>query len=161
MDIAIISDTHMPRGPRRLPPDCVARLAAADLIIHAGDFSTLEVLEQVRSYGPVAAVRGNVDDVDTRAVLPEATVVPVGEHRIAVVHDAGDARGRLARLRGRFPGVDAVIFGHSHVPLYERAPDGFAIFNPGSPTERRREPHHTMGICRVGARLDFEIVELG
>ena len=160
MQIAIISDTHLPRGSRALPAGCVERLKAADLVVHAGDFSTVHVLEELRAINRVVAVHGNVDEDRVRAVLPETAVVPAGEHRIAVVHDAGPAGGRLRRLRGRFPEADAVIFGHSHIPLYERAADGFQIFNPGSPTDRRRQPHHTMGVCAAGRQLQFRLIEL-
>lgn len=155
MVIAIISDTHLPRGARRLPEACLERCVAADLIIHAGDLSTLAVLAQLRALGPVVAVHGNVDDADVCAQLPAAAIVPAEGRRIAVVHDAGAAAGRLERMSRRFPQADAVVFGHSHIPLYERAPDGFAIFNPGSPTERRRAPVHTMGICEVAAPADL------
>ena len=160
MEIAIISDTHLPRGSRTLPAACLKRLERADLIIHAGDLSRLEVLEQLRSLGEVVAVHGNVDEPQVRAALPEAALVRAGERRIAVVHDAGPARNRLERLRARFPEADAVIFGHSHIPLHEQAADGFQMFNPGSPTDRRRQPHHTMGMCRAGERLQFRLVEL-
>ena len=85
-------------------------------------------------------MHGNVDDAAVQAALPEAATIDADGARIAVVHDAGPARGRLARLRSRFPDADAVIFGHSHLPLHERDDDGFQIFNPGSPTERRRAP---------------------
>jgi putative phosphoesterase len=160
--IAVISDTHLPRGSRRLPEECVDRLRAADLILHAGDLMRLPVLEQLESYGPVVAVHGNVDDSEVCAALPEVTSVDAGAVTIGLVHDAGPAKGRLARLRGRFPDADAVVFGHSHVPLHERAPDGFQIFNPGSPTERRRAPRHTMGIATVvGGQLTFELIALG
>jgi uncharacterized protein len=89
-------------------------------------------------------------------------VVGVGEARIAIVHDAGPRVGRLERMRARFGDrADAVVFGHSHLPLHERGPDGFQIFNPGSPTERRRAPGHTMGLARVqSATVNFELVEL-
>ncbi len=161
MEIAIVSDTHMPRGERRLPVRCVERLRRADLIIHAGDLSTLAVLDELRGYGEVVAVQGNVDDAAVRAELPEAALVPVDGRRIAVIHDAGAATGRLQRLRRRFPTADGVIFGHSHIPLHEVAGDGFQIFNPGSPTERRRAPQHTMGIATVTpARLRFELLTL-
>ncbi len=103
MEIAIISDTHMPRGPRRLPADCVARLRRAELIIHAGDLITPEVLEELRSLGSVLAVRGNVDDGQLRAELPATRVVQAEGARIAVIHDAGARAGRLARMRRRFP----------------------------------------------------------
>ncbi len=145
MEIAIVSDTHLPRGSRSLPAACVARLRAADLIVHAGDFSQLSVLQGLRSLGRVVGVRGNVDDVDVRAELPEAALLAAGARKIAVIHDAGPAGGRLERMRARFPEADAVIFGHSHIPLHECAEDGFQIFNPGSPTDRRRQSRHTMG----------------
>jgi uncharacterized protein len=162
VQMAIVSDTHLPRGTRRLPDDCVARLQAADLIIHAGDLSALAVLRELEGYGPVLAVHGNVDDAEVRAALPDTAAIDAGGARIAVVHDAGPAGGRLARLRRRFPGTDAVIFGHSHLPLHERAPDGFQIFNPGSPTERRRAPRHTMGLGTVrDGRVEFELIAVG
>jgi len=157
--IAVISDTHLPRGARRLPEACVERLRAADLILHAGDVMRLPALRELESHGPLVAVHGNVDDADVRAALPATASVDADGRTIGVVHDAGPAKGRLARLRRRFPDADAVIFGHSHIPLHERAPDGFQIFNPGSPTERRRAPAHTMGIATVaGGRLTFEVI---
>jgi putative phosphoesterase len=162
VEIAVISDTHLPRGGRRLPEGCVARLRAADLIVHAGDLMRLPVLRELESYGPVVAVHGNTDDAVVRAVLPASASIDAAGARMGLVHDAGPARGRLARLRRRFPEADAVVFGHSHIPLHERAPDGFQIFNPGSPTERRRAPQHTMGIATVQTgRVTFELIALG
>jgi putative phosphoesterase len=159
--IAIISDTHLPRGNRRLPEGCLRRLEQADLIIHAGDLVTIEVLDQLRSYGPVQGVHGNMDDAQVRELLPARTNIDAGGATIAITHDGGPARNRLERLRRRFPNAGAVVFGHSHIPLHERAPDGFQIFNPGSPTDRRKAPHHTMGIARVDSgRISFELVEL-
>jgi putative phosphoesterase len=162
MEIAIISDTHMPRGARRLPPECLARLSRANLIIHAGDLCTFSVLRELEAINPVAAVHGNVDDPAVKAQLPETVLLPVpGGPAVAVLHDAGPSRGRLQRLRARFPEAQAVIFGHSHMPLHERAADGFQIFNPGSPTERRRAARYTMGVARVTAgRVQFELVDL-
>ena len=163
MLIAIISDTHMPRGPRRLPADCVERLKRAQLILHAGDLMTTAVLEELESYGPVRAVHGNVDERELRRRLPETDLVDIDGAQIGLIHDAGPAKGRFTRLRRRFPQADAVVFGHSHIPLLERSDDrGFQIFNPGSPTERRRSPHHTMGLARVvRGSLRFELVEVG
>jgi uncharacterized protein len=163
MLIAVISDTHLPRGARRLPVACVERIAAADLLLHAGDLMTVEVLRELEAIGPpVAAVHGNMDTAELRRVLPAERVVEAGGARIAMVHDAGPRRGRLDRMRRRFGDrADAVIFGHSHLPLHDRARDGFQIFNPGSPTERRRAPTHTMGMARAGASaLEFELIEL-
>jgi uncharacterized protein len=165
--LAIISDTHLPRGSRALPAECVERLRAADLVLHAGDIATADVLADLRAIGPpVEAVYGNVDDAEVRALLPSARLVAAGTARIAMVHDAGPAGGRLARLRARFAaaGADAVVFGHSHIPLHEADPAiGFQIFNPGSPTDRRRQPTHTMGQARIGedGAVSFELIDLG
>jgi hypothetical protein len=159
--IAIVSDTHLPKGSRRLPEACLERLRAADAIVHAGDLSTLDVLEQLRSHGRVVAVHGNVDDAGVRAALPQTATLDADGFRLAVIHDAGPSPRRLERMRRQFPRADAVIFGHSHIPLHERAADGFQIFNPGSPTERRRAPHHTMGIGRAAdGTLTFELIDL-
>jgi uncharacterized protein len=159
--IAILSDTHMPRGSRRLPGACLDHLREADLIVHAGDFVTAAVLAEVESIGPpVAAVYGNVDDEALQRQLPEERVVEIAGVRLGVVHDAGPARGRLGRLRRHLPDTDAAIFGHSHLPLHEREGD-FQIFNPGSPTERRRAPHRSMGLATVEAsQIRFEHVVL-
>jgi putative phosphoesterase len=165
--LAIISDTHLPRGSRAVPAECVERLRAADLILHAGDLVTADVLADLRSIGPpVEAVHGNVDDAEVRDLLPGARVVAAGAARIAMVHDGGPADGRLARLQKRFAsaGADAVVFGHSHIPLHERdRATGFQIFNPGSPTDRRRQPTHTMGQARIGedGAVSFELIDLG
>ena len=146
MRLAIVSDTHLPRGRRRLPADCLARLRAADAILHAGDFAELEVLRALEALGPpVHAVHGNVDGPELRMLLPRVRTVEAGGARIAMIHDAGPAAGRLARMRRTFPDADAVVFGHSHIPLHETDEAGFQIFNPGSPTDRRRSPTHTMG----------------
>jgi uncharacterized protein len=149
--VAVIADTHLPRGRRRLPEECVARIASADLLVHAGDFSTIGAYEEIAAIGPeLVAVHGNVDDAELLARLPRATVIEASGARIGLIHDAGPRRGRLARMRRAFPDCDAVIFGHSHLPLHERK-QGFQIFNPGSPTERRRAPARSMGIAEVEA----------
>jgi uncharacterized protein len=120
------------------------------------------VLRSLQGLGPrVIAVHGNVDDVDVRAALPGTAEVSVEGVRLGVIHDAGPRVGRLARMRARFPGTAAVVFGHSHMPLHERDGTGFQIFNPGSPTDRRRAPGFTMGVARVGAgEIEFELIEL-
>jgi uncharacterized protein len=163
MLIAIIADTHMPRGARALPDPCLEHIAAADLLLHAGDFVTLAVLRELEAIGPpVLGVHGNVDSAELRQLLPAERVVQAGGARIAMTHDAGARPGRLERMRRRFDQrADAVVFGHSHLPLHERARDGFQIFNPGSPTERRRAPTHTMGLARLeDGGIRFELVEL-
>ena len=161
MQIAIISDTHLPKGLRRLPDACVERLAEADLVIHAGDFIRTSVLRELQAYTRLTAVHGNVDEYEVRADLAPTAVLDADGVKIAVIHDAGPAHQRLQRLRHRFPDASAVVFGHSHQPLHETAADGFQIFNPGSPTERRRAPHHTMGLARAeSGGLTFELIEL-
>ncbi len=127
----------------------MARIAAADLVVHTGDVSTVAAYEEIAAIGPeLVAVRGNVDEPALRERLPERTEIELEGVRIGLVHDAGPRRGRPARLRRWFPAADAVLFGHSHLPLHESDAD-FQIFNPGSPTERRRAPAHTMGLAEI------------
>ena len=159
--IAVIADTHMPRGTRRLPERCVELIAAAEAVIHAGDFCAASALEEVQALCPVVhAVHGNVDEEALRRSLPAELEIEIDGRTIAITHDAGPAKGRLPRLRRRFPDAEAAIFGHSHLPLLE-VDDGFQIFNPGSPTERRRAPRPSMGLLNAGRTgLDFEHVWL-
>jgi putative phosphoesterase len=148
--VALIADTHLPRGNHELPQRCVEQIAAADLLLHAGDIRTEETLALLRTLGtPVQAVRGNVDSPELADSLPEELTLELEGVVVSMIHDAGPAKGRLARMRKRFPESGVVLFGHSHMPVHEEI-DGFAIFNPGSPTERRRAPTHTMGIAEIG-----------
>lgn len=162
--IAILGDTHMPKGKRRLPGECVGLLDSAELIVHTGDFSSIATLKMIESIGPpVIAVHGNVDDPALTDLLPEALTfeAPASGVKVGLIHDAGQRAGRLERLRRRFPDCEAVFFGHSHLPLHDRAGDGFQIFNPGSPTERRRAPRHSMGLAEVvDGRLSLEHIPL-
>jgi uncharacterized protein len=148
--LAVLSDTHA----RPLPPACAAHLRAADLVVHAGDVGTAAALAELEGLSRrLVVVAGNVDE--PALGLPETAWVP--ELALAVVHDAGPAKGRLERLRRRFPDARLVVFGHSHIPLEERAEDGFRILNPGSATQRRRQPRHTMA---VGEDLDLRLIAL-
>ena len=159
MELAIVSDTHMPRGDRAIPARCLQRCREADLILHAGDLSDLAVLRTLQSLGPaVHAIHGNVDNAAVRAVLPARLELELGGVRVGMTHVPGPREGRLARLRAAFPLCQAVVFGHTHMP--EHAEDGgFQIFNPGSPTERRRAPAHTMGLARIdGGQIAFELL---
>lgn len=157
--IAVLADTHMPRGARRLPERCVELTASAEAVIHAGDFFAASVLEELRALCPlVHAVHGNVDEEPLRHALPAELEIEIAGRTVVIVHDAGPAKGRLARLHRRFPVADAVVFGHSHLPLHE-SEDGFQIFNPGSPTERRRADRPSMGLLTAGKTgLTFEHV---
>jgi putative phosphoesterase len=147
--VVVLSDTHAPRRWRACPPAVAASLRQADLILHAGDVCTASVLTELAEYAPVTAVVGNNDDrsVAEWGAAPTAEVDLDGL-RVAMVHDSGAAAGRMARLRRRFPRADLVVFGHSHIPLDESAP-GLRIFNPGSPTDRRRQPHGTLGVLEI------------
>jgi putative phosphoesterase len=158
MQIAIISDTHMPRGARAIPEACLQRCREADVILHAGDLLDMPVLEMLRELGPpLHAIHGNVDSAAVRAVLPARLEIELSGVRIGMVHAPGPANGRLAALRAAFPRCDAVVFGHTHMPEHAER-DGFQIFNPGSPTERRRAPVHTMGAATIEAgRIAFEL----
>lgn len=151
----------MPRGQRQIPDRSVTEIADAELLLHAGDICTEEVLAELRSIGPpVSAVCGNVDSPQLADKLPEEVSLELEGVVVSMLHDAGPARGRLNRLRARYPDSDVVIFGHSHMPLHEER-DGFQIFNPGSPTERRRAPTHTMGIAEVsGASITLRHLEV-
>ncbi|HEU5000883.1 MAG TPA: metallophosphoesterase family protein [Lapillicoccus sp.] len=159
--VVVLSDTHAPRFWKRCPPAVAEQLRGAELILHAGDVCTASVLEELSEYAPVRAVLGNNDVPDVEAWgAPETLELDVGGLRVGMVHDSGPRSGRVGRLRRRFPGCDLVVFGHSHIPMDVEV-DGFRIVNPGSPTDRRREPHGTLAVMRVGPeRLGVEIVEV-
>ena len=147
--IALLGDTHLRAGLARLPAGCLAVIDRADLVLHVGDLVTLPVLVELRAYGELTAVRGNVDDDDVAAELPERAVVEADGMTFGLVHDAGPAAGRHERLRAWFPDCDAIAYGHTHQPEVARA-DGRWILNPGSPTQRRRAATHTMIVLRDG-----------
>jgi uncharacterized protein len=147
--IALIGDTHLRDGLARLPAACLAVIEHADLVLHVGDVVTVRVLLELRAYGEVAAVRGNVDDHEVAGELPERAVVEAEGVTIGLVHDPGPAAGRHERLRGWFPACDAIAYGHTHQPEIARS-HGTWILNPGSPTQRRRAETHTMIVLRDG-----------
>jgi uncharacterized protein len=147
--VVVLSDTHAPRRWRTCPPAVARYLRRADLILHAGDVCTASVLTELAEYAPVTAVVGNNDDPSVATWgAAEIAELDLGGLRVAMVHDSGAKTGRLPRMRRRFPGADLVVFGHSHIPLDESAP-GLRIFNPGSPTDRRRQPHGTLGVLEI------------
>jgi uncharacterized protein len=154
MKVAVLSDTHAPRYWKGCPPEVARRLEGVDLILHAGDVCRAQVLEELAAFAPVRAVLGNNDAADVAAWgAPETLRLDLDGLPAAMVHDAGPARGRPRRLRERFPGAELVVFGHSHIPL-DLTEGGLRIFNPGSPTDRRRQPRGTMGLLWVeGGRL--------
>ena len=148
--VVVLADTHAPRRWKSCPATVARQLRRADLILHAGDVCTAAVLDELSGYAPVRAVLGNNDGPDVAAWgAPPVLELDLDGVAVAMVHDAGPAVGRIGRLRRRFPGVGLVVFGHSHIPLDQAGP-GIRIFNPGSPTDRRRQPHGTIGLLRVG-----------
>ena len=160
MKVAVLADTHAPRYWKACPLEVARRLEGVDLILHAGDVCRATVLEELAAFAPVRVVLGNNDTPDVAAWgAPETLRLDLDGLPAAMVHDAGPARGRPRRLRGRFGGAELVVFGHSHIPL-DLAADGVRIFNPGSPTDRRRQPRGTMGLLRVedGRLLEAGIV---
>ena len=154
----VIADTHMPRRARALPEGLIPYLERADLILHAGDLMDPGLLDELAEYAPVRAVRGNLDPPDLE--LPETLEVGFGGVRVAMVHDSGRKQGRRRRLRRRFPEARVVVFGHSHIPILEDA-CGLMLLNPGSPTDRRRQPRHTFALLHAQAgRVWAEILPL-
>ena len=161
MIVGVLGDTHLPRGSRALPEECLRRLRQADAILHTGDHSSLASFDALRALGPpVHAVHGNVDEPALRALLPAELVLELAGARIAVTHDPGPRAGREARLAARFRGCDAVVYGHTHQPQAELH-EGTWILNPGSPTERRRSPSRSMLLLRIAdGRLRPSLIEL-
>ncbi|MEU7853990.1 metallophosphoesterase family protein [Nonomuraea sp. NPDC049141] len=157
MRAAVLSDTHAPRHWKSCPDRVAAHLRGADVILHAGDVCVGAVLTELGAYAPVHAVKGNNDGPDVDA--PETLELELAGLRVAMIHDSGPAKGRWDRLRRRFPDADLVVFGHSHIPL-DHHEDGLRIFNPGSPTDRRRQPHGTIGLLVIeeGQLVSSEIV---
>jgi uncharacterized protein len=144
-----------------LPDACVTLVRGSDLVLHAGDFVSCGFLEELRAIGPpVEAVHGNMDEPELKASLPKQQVVEVGNLRIGMVHDAGPRSGREARLAARFEDCEAVVYGHTHVPQVERF-QHLWVLNPGSPTDRRRQPVHTMIVLRIrGSHITPELITL-
>ncbi len=162
MRVAVLSDTHSPRFWKGCPPAVAAHLAGADLILHAGDVCTADVLDELSAFAPVRVVLGNNDGPDVAAWgAPETLEIEIGGLDVAMIHDSGPRDGRIDRMRRRFPNADLVVFGHSHIPLTEVA-DGLRIFNPGSPTDKRRQPYRTVGELTItdGRLVDARIIEL-
>jgi putative phosphoesterase len=149
--VAVLADTHLTPGRSTALPDPVHReLARADVILHAGDVLTAAVLDELAGYAPVHAVLGN-NDHELAGVLPDRLELDLAGVPIAMVHDSGLRAGRPARLRRWFPDAAVVVFGHSHEPVDEVADTGQLLFNPGSPTQRRRQPQCTMGVLELAA----------
>jgi putative phosphoesterase len=156
----VLSDTHAPRHWKACPPALLPHLDAADVILHAGDVCTPDVLDLLAEFAPVHVVMGNNDVPEVADWgAPETLEIELEGVRVGMIHDSGPKQGRTGRLRRRFPTADLVVFGHSHIPLDETG-DGLRILNPGSPTDRRRQPAGTVATLDlrdgavVGARIE-------
>jgi len=145
--IGVISDTHIPDF-RRLPESIWQHFADVELIIHAGDLSVLRVIAELETIAPVVAVQGNVEGDEVVKKLPVKREVVVGHCRIGIVHILGDSRNRARVARQEFPNARVVVFGHSHIP-WNQEYNGLLLFNPGSATDRRRQPKCSIGMLYV------------
>ena len=145
--IGVISDTHIPHF-KKLPEAIWEYFAEVELIIHAGDLSVLSVVSELETIAPVVAVQGNVESDEVILKLPIKRVIVIGNCRIGIVHILGDASNRVRQARQEFPDARVVVFGHSHIPLNEEH-DGQLLFNPGSATDRRRQPRCSIGMLHV------------
>jgi putative phosphoesterase len=144
MRLLVLSDTHVPKRARDLPPAVWAAVDQSDAVLHAGDWVEPALLDALEARARrVIGVHGNNDGAELRRRLPEVARVELGGVRFAVVHETGPAAGRAVRCAARYRDVDVLVFGHSHIPWDSVAPGGLRMLNPGSPTDRRREPHHT------------------
>jgi putative phosphoesterase len=140
--LLLLADTHLPRRAKDLPDEVWRAVDACDLVVHAGDWVTSDLLDRLSARADVLGCGGNNDGPELRARLPEVARRTVAGVRLAVVHETGDARGREARMDARFDD-DVLVFGHSHIPWDSVTPRGMRLLNPGSPTDRRRQPHCT------------------
>lgn len=157
--VAVLADTHLRAGGRALPEAAWAVVRSADVVLHAGDVVEAHLLDQLGAAAPVHAVLGN-NDHGLERLLPDRLELELGGVRVAMVHDSGARAGRPARLRRWFPEAAVVVFGHSHEPIDEEGVDGQRLFNPGSPTQRRRQPSCSVGVLELGggAVVDHRIV---
>ena len=154
----VIADTHIPRRARALPESLLSHLEQADLILHAGDLMDPTLLDDLAAHAPVLAVRGSLDLPEAK--LPEVLQFEFGGVKVAMIHDSGPKKGRRSRMRRRFPEARVVVFGHSHIPWQEDE-DGLLLLNPGSPTDRRRQPVHTFALLRVeDGKVGAEVLAL-
>lgn len=166
LKVVAVADTHLRAGAdgaltKWLPPSAEPYLESADVILHLGDLVESAVLDRLRSYAPVHAVLGN-NDTGLERMLPSLLSLDLGGVQVGMIHDSGPAAGRVGRMARRFPSADVVVFGHSHIPVVQEGLDGQMLFNPGSPTQRRGQPCHTLGVMEVSAGTvsRLEIVHL-
>jgi putative phosphoesterase len=159
VSLVVTSDTHVPKRARDLPHSLWSAIEAADVVVHAGDWVDVALLDEFeRRSRRLLAVHGNNDHGPLRERLPEVARAEIEGLRVAVVHETGDRTGREARCAARFPDADLLVFGHSHIPWDTTAPGGLRLLNPGSPTDRRRQPHGTYVTATVDAGVLRDVV---
>ena len=151
MRIGVLSDTHM-HSFGQIPQDIIIAFSNVDLIVHAGDFTTLEVLEELRQLGEVKAVRGNMDSAELRSMLPQSEVITVSGRKIGITHGSGGSWGIEHRVRGMFGRVDIIIYGHTHEPKNELI-GGILFFNPG-------QARNSFGILTIEEQIKGEIIKI-
>jgi putative phosphoesterase len=144
LSLTILADTHLPKRAKILPAEVWAAVESSDVVVHAGDWTEAPLLDEleVRARRLIACY-GNNDGPDLRRRLPLVATAELDGVRLAVVHEAGQKQGREGRMAALYPDVDVLVFGHSHIPWDTRAPSGLRLLNPGSPTDRRRQPSCT------------------
>ncbi len=151
MRLLLLSDTHLPTRARELPAEVLDRVADADVVVHAGDWTDTATLDLLQSRARrLIGVHGNNDGPELRARLPEVARAELDGVRLGVVHETGPAQGRERRCAERFGDLDVLVFGHSHIPWDSTAPGGLRLLNPGSPTDRRRQPYCTYMTAVLG-----------
>ena len=163
MRLLLLADTHLPKRAKDLPAQVWDAVEAADVVVHAGDWVEERLLDELEQRSErLVGVWGNNDGPGLRARLPEVARVELGGLRLAVVHETGDAKGREERCQQEYADVDVLVFGHSHIPWDTTTESGLRLLNPGSPTDRRRQPHCTYMTCRVeeGRLEDVELHRL-
>jgi uncharacterized protein len=157
--LLLISDTHVPKRARNLPERVWGEVARADVVLHAGDWVDVGLLDELqRRAARLVACWGNNDGPELRARLPERADVTLGGVRFTVTHETGAAAGRDARMARQYPDTDVLVFGHSHIPWDSTAHTGLRLLNPGSPTDRRRQPHCTYMTATVERGVLAEVV---
>ena len=150
VSLVLTADTHVPKRSRDLPHSLWTAIADADVVVHAGDWVDVALLDQLEERSRrLVGVYGNNDHGPLRRRLPEVAHAEIEGIRMAVVHETGDRKGREERCAVRFPDADLLVFGHSHIPWDTTAPGGLRLLNPGSPTDRRRQPHGTFVTATV------------
>jgi len=163
LNLVLVADTHVPKRARSLPAQVWSAVESADVVFHAGDWVSASLLEEFqRRSRSLVGVYGNNDGPELRGRLPESAAVTLAGVRFAMVHETGQAKGREARCEARYPEADVLVFGHSHIPWDTTSPRGLRLLNPGSPTDRRRQPACTFmtAVVDAGMLVDVRLVEV-